>query len=152
MGHEYAWRTQTLADQVDQSIVQERLLGILSGGFAVLALLLTAIGLFGSISCRVTQRTREIGIRMALGARKKEVFCLVMKDSLLPVAAGIIVGLAGSMAASHLISHLLYEIGPTDPPIFLASVAAVLLSGILAAYLPASRATGLAPSSALRSE
>jgi ABC-type antimicrobial peptide transport system permease subunit len=134
------------------AIVGRRFSMLLVGAFAVVALVLAAIGLYGVLSSAVAERTREIGIRMALGAGRSDVFRLVTRQSLLMVAAGLLVGLAGALAAGPLLAGALFQVSSRDPvtftavPLLLAAVAAV------AVWVPARRATRVDPMVALREE
>jgi ABC-type antimicrobial peptide transport system permease subunit len=124
----------------------------LLGAFAAVAQLLAAIGLYGVIAYTVTQRTREFGIRMALGARQSEVVGLVLRHGLKLMGAGLALGLAGAFSLAHLLENLLFEIRPTDP--WVLGGTALLLLGIatLASLLPALRAAKVDPMIALRCE
>jgi putative ABC transport system permease protein len=124
----------------------------LLGGFAIAALALAAAGVYGVASYMVAQRTREIGIRMALGAERRNIVLLIMKQSAGLTAAGIVVGLAGAIALTRLMSSLLFEVSPTDPLTF-ASVS-LMLAGVAlgASFAPARRAANVDPMIALRSE
>jgi putative ABC transport system permease protein len=137
---------QVMADTVGRARFNTLLLGL----FAGLATLLAAIGVFGVINYSVTLRTREIGLRMALGAQPGKVLMLVLKQGLLLAWMGIGIGLAGALALTRLLSSLLYEVSATDPLTF--AVIALLLTGVswLACYLPARRAARLEPLIALR--
>jgi putative ABC transport system permease protein len=120
--------------------------------FAVLSLLLAAAGLFGVMSCLVAQRTSEIGIRMALGARRQGVLRLMLFDGLRPTLLGLGLGLAVSAAVVRQIQSMLYKTAPFDPAVF-AAVAAILLGvAVLACLLPAWRAAHIDPVQALRTE
>ena len=129
-----------------------RILTLLSAGFGVVALLLAFVGLYGVVSFMVSRRTREIGLRMALGARRRSVLAMVMRTGLSTAAVGLLLGLAGALLLTPLLKHLLSGVDPRDPLAFL-SIAAVLLTATVAAcWIPAHRAVGVDPISALRHE
>jgi putative ABC transport system permease protein len=130
----------------------ERRLTMLLGGFALLALLLGAVGVYGVMAHLVVQRTREIGIRMALGAVPREILRLVLSQGAWLAALGIAAGLAGALAATRLLSSLLFDVGPTDPATFAATATALAAVAALASLLPALRALRTDPVEALRSE
>jgi len=142
----------TLAQQVDDSLVPERLLAMLSGFFGALALLLTAIGLYGVMAYLVTRRTHEIGIRMALGARQGSILRLVLRDSAVLLAVGIAIGIAGAFWITQFVRHLLFGVTPHDTETLAVAVVVLLAVGLLASYLPARRATKVDPMVALRHE
>jgi macrolide transport system ATP-binding/permease protein len=145
---------QTMAEHIaeTQSAYTHRLLAALVGGFAVLALLLGAIGLYGVVAYSVSQRTREIGVRMALGAVRTNVYKLVLTEAGWLASAGIVIGIVCSICAANLMRSLLFEVSAWDP-LTLASVAAVLGSAaLLASFLPARRAASVNPVDALRAE
>ena len=124
----------------------------LVGGFAIMALLLGVVGLYGVIAYSVSQRTREIGVRMALGAERANVYRLVLSEAGRLILVGVVSGLALSIGAALLIRKLLFGVQAWDAPT-LAAVAAVLaLSALLASYLPAHRAASVSPAEALRTE
>jgi len=120
--------------------------------FAVLSLVLAAIGLYGVLSYLVAQRTSEIGVRVALGAQRGEVLRLTLADGLRPAGSGLLVGLAGGAAAAKMIRDLLYGIQPLDASVFVGVAALLLGMAILACVLPAWRASRLDPVQALRAE
>jgi ABC-type antimicrobial peptide transport system permease subunit len=143
---------KTLRDQLDLSLLPSRLAAWTLGGFGLLALLLAAIGIYGVVSYSVAQRTREIGVRMALGAKEKDVLRLVLGEGLFVIAVGLALGLLLAAAATRVIADLLYGVGATDPVTF---VGVPLLLGFIAlgaSYIPARRATKVDPLVALRYE
>lgn len=152
LGHEYITSINTVRQDIDRSLLQERVTAMLSAFFGALTLLLAAIGLYGLMAHTVTQRTREIGIRVALGASRRSVLKMILRETLALVLGGVLIGLPCALAASRLIAHLLFGLSPRDPGT-LAFVAGALLSvGILAGYLPARRAMRVDPMVALRHE
>jgi predicted permease len=124
----------------------------LLGSFAGLGMLLAAIGLYGLLSHMVVERTREIGVRMALGARRSQVLSAVMRQGLELVVAGLAVGAMGAWWQTRLMEKMLYGVKPTDPGTFGAVAFTLLAVGALACYLPARRATRIDPMNALRHE
>jgi putative ABC transport system permease protein len=139
-------------DEVDSSILRERLMATLSGAFGLLALVLACVGLYGVMSYGVAGRTNEIGIRMALGAQGRDVLWLILREAALLVGVGVGVGLPAALAAARLATGLLYEVTPADP--VSVSLAVLLLCAVaaLACYIPARRATQVDPMVALRYE
>jgi ABC-type antimicrobial peptide transport system permease subunit len=135
-----------------ESIRRPRLLAQLLGAFAGLALLLAAVGTYGVLSYMVTERRREIGIRMALGAARSSVIALVMKQGLQLTIIGIVVGLAGAFGISRLIATLLFGVRPTDPTTFVVVIMTITLVAAVACWLPAWRASRLDPSVVLRAD
>jgi putative ABC transport system permease protein len=139
-------------EYISDSVAQPRFNSALLGAFAGVALLLTAIGLYGVMAYSVTQRTQEIGIRMALGARPSDALRLIIGQGMTLVFIGVALGLGGAFAATRLIRGLLFDIGPTDPLTFASVAALITLIALLACYIPARRATKVAPMIALRCE
>jgi putative ABC transport system permease protein len=125
---------------------------VLLGAFAAMAVFLAALGIFGVLSYSVVQRSREIGIRVALGAHPRDVLRMVLAHAATLAVVGVLAGLAGALALSRAIGSLLFELSPTDP-LTLGSMAVLLASvALVASYLPARRATRVDPLIALRSE
>jgi len=138
-----------LAEQVNESLVQERLLAMLSAAFGALALVMAAVGLYGVTSYAVTLRRSEIGIRMALGATRAAVMRLVLARVSLLIGVGIIVGLALAAWASQFVTSLLYGLEPGDPVTLAASAATLAVIGAVAGWIPAHRASRLDPTEVL---
>jgi len=137
---------------LDRSVDEPRFRATLLGAFAAAALLLAAVGVYGLVSQSVTERTREIGIRMALGAQPRQVLGALMREGLVLALAGIGLGLTGALLAVRVIAGFLYGVGASDP-VTLASVALLLLLVALAAsYIPCRRALRIDPIAALRTE
>jgi putative ABC transport system permease protein len=142
----------TLESWVTRAMAQSRFLLALNGTFALLALILASIGLYGVISYSARQRTREIGVRLALGANNRDVMRLILGQGLLLAGVGIVIGLGASVALTRLVSSYLVGVSATDPLTF-AGVPLVLLAvAALAAFLPARRASRTEPSRALHEE
>jgi ABC-type antimicrobial peptide transport system permease subunit len=152
LGHEYVIRTRTVAQTLDAEIVQERVTAILSGFFGALALLLASIGLYGLMSYTVTRRTREIGIRVAVGAQRENVLWLVLRETLALALFGIAIGIPSALAATRLITTMLFGLSPTDVPTITVVSLLLLLVALFAGYLPARRASAIDPIVALRAE
>ena len=143
---------RTLEEQVNRSLNTERILAALSAAFGTLALLLSLVGLYGVMSFVVTQRTREIGIRLALGATRSATVWLVLRDALMMIAAGIAIALPCVWALGRLVESQLYDVKPTDPAM-IATATLILCSAALgAALIPARRASAVNPTEALRFE
>jgi predicted permease len=143
---------RTLDDVLDLDLAQPKFRGYVLGGFAGMALILAAAGLYGLLSFLVSQRNREIGVRMALGALPKDVLRLVIGKGLRLTVAGLSIGLVIAFGIARLMSTLIYGISPADPLTFIGGAVVLLLVGFLASYLPARRAMNLNPVDVLRSE
>jgi putative ABC transport system permease protein len=143
---------QTMAARVSASVSQRRVQMTVLGAFAGLAILLAAVGIYGVMSYAVTQRTREIGIRMALGAGRRDVLQLVLGQGFTIVIAGLAAGLVGAMMLTRVLRTLLFGVSTTDPAVFAAIVGLLSVTAWLATYLPARRATRVDPLVALRDE
>ncbi len=143
---------QTLNGLVRDSLMRERLMATLSGFFGGLAALIATIGLYGVMSYMVARRRNEIGIRMALGADRRDVVRMVMREAAVLLVAGIVVGLLMSVAAARAATTLLFGLTPGDPTTLAIAAAGLGLVAMLASYLPALRASRLEPTEALREE
>jgi len=146
------FEVETAATQIAASTTRERLVAMLSSCFGLLALLLTCIGLYGILSYTVANRTNEIGIRMALGAERRDVLWLVLRDALRLALIGIAVGIPVALAATRLVSSQLFGISAADPLTLSLSILILLAVAALAGYLPARRATRVDPLVALKYE
>jgi ABC-type antimicrobial peptide transport system permease subunit len=144
------FKTTTLKDDLRATFSTQRMAAALIGLFGLLALALTAVGLYGVISYSVAHRTREIGVRMALGAQSRDVLKMVMREGAALIAAGAMIGLAGAWAATRLIKGFLYGVSPTDPLTFIGIVILLIFVALTACYIPARRATKVDPMVALR--
>jgi putative ABC transport system permease protein len=143
---------RTLDQVLDVSLAQPRMNTLLLGGFAALALVLAIVGLYGVMAYSVAQRTREIGIRMALGADGGVMLRMIVKQGMILALAGVAIGLAGALGLTRFMASLLYGVRPTDPRTFLAVSLMLLSVAALAAYIPTRRATKIDPMVALREE
>jgi len=137
---------------VYKSVATPRFNAFLLAGFACLALILAAVGIYGVTSYSVTQRTHEIGIRMALGAERSDVLRMVVRQSLRLAALGTVLGLVAALGVTRVLSSMLFGVQPTDPLTYLTVAAALIGLSLLASYLPARRATKVDPMVALRYE
>ena len=145
-------KTRSFTAQVESSIRREILMAQLAAFFGLLALALGAIGLYGLLGYRVTQRTGEIGIRIALGARRTQVVWMVLSSGLRLVGIGLAVGLPAALWASRVVSGMLYGLSPTDAPTIAAAVVVLVATGVAAGFVPARRASLVEPMAALRCE
>jgi putative ABC transport system permease protein len=143
---------QTMEELMADSESRRRLQVVLLTGFAVLAGFLAAIGIYGVISYTVAQRTREIGLRMALGALPREVVSMVLKQGLTVTTIGMVVGVAGALAVSRVFVGLLFGVSPLDFSTFAGVVVLLLLTATISAYIPSRAAARIDPSIALREE
>jgi ABC-type antimicrobial peptide transport system permease subunit len=137
-------------DQVRRSLRTERMLSTLSSGFGVLALLLSMVGLYGVMSFVVTQRTHEIGVRLALGATRSSTVWLVGRDALFMIAAGTLVALPVAWAPRRLIETQLFGVAPFDWPTVLTATGVLAAVSVVATMIPARRAASVSPTDALR--
>ncbi len=149
---QYPLDVETLEARTREMLISERMIAMLSAFMGGLALLLSAIGLYGLMSYVVTRRTSEIGTRMALGARTSDVLRLILRDVVLLVAVGIAVGIPSALAASRLIVGMLFGLSAADPLVIASSIFVLLGVALLAGYWPARRASRIDPVSALRAE
>jgi ABC-type antimicrobial peptide transport system permease subunit len=146
------FQVRTIEEQFSSSLGYQRIATALLNGFSVLALLLVALGLYGVLAYSVSLRTREIGVRLALGAQIPDVLRLVLRQGLRLVVFGFVLGLFGAFAGTRLIRSELYGIDPLDPLVFGAVTALFAIIAALACWLPAHRATKVDPMVALRAE
>jgi predicted permease len=144
--------TLPYATLVDRSIVTERIMAILGGFFGVLALIVAAIGLFGLMAFQVSRRTNELGVRMALGATRRAMIGLVLRDVAGMVVAGVLIGTVAALTLSGLARSMLFGLTPTDPAAFVVAASVLGLTTLLAGWLPARRASRVDPLIALRQE
>ena len=143
---------RTMQARLDDSLSQERLLAGLASGMGTLALVLAAVGIYGVLSFTVSKRRREIGVRMALGARPFEIAGLVIRESAALTVTGLAIGAVGAFVLARLVSKLLYGVEPGDPASFAVAAAVLAAVGVVAAAVPAYRAAAVDPASTLRSE
>ncbi|HOQ45421.1 MAG TPA: ABC transporter permease [Bryobacteraceae bacterium] len=143
---------RTISEVLDESVAQRRFQMTLAGSFAFTALLLACLGIYGVVSYSVARRTGEMGIRAALGARPADLYRLVLRQGLAPVAVGLLLGIASALAAGNMLASLLFEIRPRDPFTIVAVSALLTAVSIAACLLPARRAAGVEPAAALKYE
>jgi ABC-type antimicrobial peptide transport system permease subunit len=143
---------QTLEEALADSVAPRRFSAFLLNAFALTALLLSVVGIYGVISYTVAQRTREIGLRMALGAQRRDVVGMVVRQGMQLALVGIAIGLVAAAGLTRLMTNLLYDLTPTDPPTFGAVAALLAISALVACCVPAARASCVDPNTALRSE
>ena len=133
-----------------RALSEQRFMAVLLGAFATLALVLAAVGIYGTISLLVTERTQEIGIRMALGARREVILRMVLSEAMLLAVAGLVIGLAGGAALTRSLTNLLYGIEPHDPLTFAALPILLVCVALIASVYPARRAASFDPIATLR--
>ncbi len=143
---------RTQQGQIDASMQQERIIAALTASFGVLALVLASVGVYGVMAYSVAQRTSEIGIRMALGARPREVFTMVLREATWIALVGIACGIGATLLSTHLVTSLLYGLHPNDPRILATSALLLALIGLVASWVPARCAAAVEPMQALRHE
>jgi ABC-type antimicrobial peptide transport system permease subunit len=143
---------RTLDEYVDRSMAQTSFTLIMLGIAAAVALFLGSVGIYGVISYVVSQRTREIGVRMALGAEQRDVSRMVLKQASLLAGGGVVIGLAGAMGLTRLMSSLLFGVSPMDPVTFGSVAVGLAAVALVASYVPARRAAKVDPVVALRFE
>ena len=142
----------TLSERLSLAQRPDRMMAILASFFGLLALLLTAMGIYGVIAYAVGRRTKEIGVRLALGATPRNVLQMIVRETLTLVGAGAILGLPLAFICTRVLKSMLFGVEPQDPITAVACLVLLLLAGVLAGYLPARRAAVLEPVSALRTE
>jgi putative ABC transport system permease protein len=143
---------RTMPELLSLELAQPRFAMTLLGAFAGLALILTVVGLYGVMAYSVSRRTREIGVRLALGAQRSTVLKMVLRDAAVLLLAGIVLGAVASLASASVLKTMLYGIAPRDPIVLAVVCISVAFAGLLAAYIPALRAASIDPTQALRSE
>ena len=146
------FQVRTMEELLHTSLGRRRLSLLLLGIFAGAALLLAAVGIYGIMSYWVSQRSHEMGIRMALGAGRMDVLRLVLRQSFILAGLGVALGLVGSLALTRLIESMLFKVKPSDPATFLTVAGVLAAVALLASFIPAQRATSVDPMVALRYE
>ena len=143
-------KIDTAENLLAQSVAAPRFYAVLVAAFAALAMALAAVGIYGVINCLVVERTHEIGLRMALGASRRDVLYTVLGRGLVLILAGTGIGLAGSWAATRMLEGLLFQVRASDVGSFVAGCAVLAAAGLAACYVPARRASRIEPMAALR--
>jgi putative ABC transport system permease protein len=142
----------TLSSSLDKSVAEPRMRATLLGLFAGLAMALAAIGVYGVVAYLVGQRTQEIGVRRALGAQARDVVAMLVRESMRPVAIGIGVGLLGAVALSRVLAAMLFQVSPTDAVTYVIACGVLAAAALLASIIPARRALGVDPITAVRGQ
>ena len=143
---------RSMPDLISLRLAQPRFATVLFGAFAILSLVLTVVGLYGVMAYSVSQRTREIGLRFALGAERGAVLGMVLRAAAGLLGAGIAIGISAALAFGPILSKMLYGTGPRNPAVLVAVSAVMALAGLLSAYIPAARAASIEPMRALRTD
>jgi ABC-type antimicrobial peptide transport system permease subunit len=143
---------RSMQDLISMRLAQPRFATVLFGTFAILSLILTVVGLYGVMAYSVSQRTREIGLRFALGAERGVVLGMILRAAAGLLGTGIAIGIAATLVFGPILSEMLYGTGPRNPAVLLVVCAVMALAGLLAAYVPAARAASIEPMRALRTE
>ena len=144
--------TPPLDEIVDDTVAQRRFSMLLLLLFALVALFLAAVGLYGVVAYTVSQRTQEIGVRMAIGAQRGDVLRMVLGDGMKLASIGVVIGIAAALALAGYVSSLLFGVTPFDPASYLVTAGMLLAVAAIACYVPARRAMGVDPLTALRAE
>jgi ABC-type lipoprotein release transport system permease subunit len=151
LGKQYALSIETLPHRMDRILISERIIAVLSDFFGAVALLLAAIGLYGVLALSVTARTSEIGVRLALGAQRRDVVELILRQVLLTTIIGFAAGVPLTLAGSRFIQGMIFGVPAQDPATLLLAASVLLIAAFVAGYLPARRAAHIDPMEALRS-
>jgi putative ABC transport system permease protein len=146
------YNIRTLIEQKERALYTERIAATLLGGFGLITLLLVALGLYGVIAYSVTQRTHEIGIRIALGANRLNIYQLIVGEGVWVIVTGLLIGLAGAFAATRVLSNFLYGVETTDSITYIGVSAVLAIVALVASYVPARRATRIDSMVAIRYE
>jgi putative ABC transport system permease protein len=146
------FEVQTMTEVARLSYWDKRLYGLLFGSFAVIALILAAIGVYGVMSYAVSQRTHEIGVRVALGAQLRDVLSVVVRRGVVLTVLGLAIGLIGAFLVTRVLAGVLFGVSPTDPPSYIGISLVLFTVGLVASYVPARRAAKVQPAVALRYE